>query len=575
MKNVTKLMLLPLLLALVIPLAAQGNVLGPKIVIQPQEIELNVGDSLELKVVYHDTNNVPIDTMASWLITPDSLGTINTNSVFFAEKVGNGWIHATLDTLVDSVEVEVKTDEEDDYPEDQELPELVIKHEQEEVVAGDSLQLEVFYIDTNEVSHDTTATWTVIPDSLASISQTGMLYALDIGEVMVTATLDTLESWTLIKIISEEDEEEDYQYQNRVVLWPQDTVVTVGSQIQYQVFWKDSAGGYQDTVADSWYMQGMEIGTITSAGLFTADTTGFAILHAQVGAYDGNAMIIVQEAVTDSTTLNQITITRDTPNPQGYNVMQVLKEGELWKIGGLPHPMNVLNGGGVYFPVGSLSDDIRIHISLPGFAHVTGEGVSYNHEGVIAGIEFKVILADTVQEPYYFDTPLYVGLIYKRGLLNNLGIDPNTLGLYFAEMVDDSVVFDTTGIGNIIVDENFNRIYSSVAHFSALAVKGETGTVATDNPEKAPVATAYQLKQNYPNPFNPVTTIRFNIPTSEHVTLTVYNILGQSVTTLMDQYKQAGQYRIQWNASDLPSGIYLIRMETGQFSAVRRSVLLK
>jgi len=575
MKNVTKLMLLPLLLALVIPLAAQGNVLGPKIVIQPQEIELNVGDSLELKVVYYDTNDVTMDTTAAWLITPDSLGTIDTNSVFFAEKVGHGWIHATLDTLADSVEVNVEPAEEDDYPEDQEFPELVIKHEQEEVFVGDSLQLEVFYIDTNEISHDTTATWTVTPDSLADISQTGMLYALDIGEVMVTASLDTLESWTLIQIISEEDEEEDYQYQNRVVLWPQDTVVTIGSQIQYQVFWKDSAGGYQDTVADSWYMEGMEIGTITSDGLLTADTTGFAILHAQVGEYDGSAMIIVQEAITDSTTLNQITITRDTPNPQGYVVMQELKEGELWTIGGLPHPMNVLNGGGVYFPVGSLSEDIRIHMALPGFANVTGQGVSFNQEGVVAGVEFNVMVADTVQEPYYFDTPLYVGLVYKRGLLNNLGIDPNTLALYFTEVVDDSVVFDTTGIGDVFVDENFNRIYSSVAHFSALAVKGETGTVDTDNPQKAPLADTYQLWQNYPNPFNPVTTIRFNIPTSEHVTLTVYNILGQSVTTLMDQYKQAGQYRIQWNASDLPSGIYLIRMEAGQFSAVKRSVLLK
>lgn len=85
----------------------------------------------------------------------------------------------------------------------------------------------------------------------------------------------------------------------------------------------------------------------------------------------------------------------------------------------------------------------------------------------------------------------------------------------------------------------------------------------------------YVLHQNYPNPFNPVTKISFDLPKSEFVTLKVYNILGNEVATLVNEFKHAGKYIIEFNASELSSGIYYYRLETSNFVDVKKMVLIK
>ena len=85
----------------------------------------------------------------------------------------------------------------------------------------------------------------------------------------------------------------------------------------------------------------------------------------------------------------------------------------------------------------------------------------------------------------------------------------------------------------------------------------------------------YSLDQNYPNPFNPSTTIEFNIPEEGLVNLTVYNLLGQQITTLVNEVLQSGKHQINFNAADLASGIYLVKMSSGSFSDVIKINLLK
>jgi len=75
----------------------------------------------------------------------------------------------------------------------------------------------------------------------------------------------------------------------------------------------------------------------------------------------------------------------------------------------------------------------------------------------------------------------------------------------------------------------------------------------------------YALNQNYPNPFNPVTTILYQIPNAGDVKITVFNILGQEVLAPVNNYQAAGYYRIQFDASHLASGIYIYKIETGDF----------
>jgi PKD repeat protein len=85
----------------------------------------------------------------------------------------------------------------------------------------------------------------------------------------------------------------------------------------------------------------------------------------------------------------------------------------------------------------------------------------------------------------------------------------------------------------------------------------------------------FELYNNYPNPFNPSTTIEFVLPQSGFLTLKVYNILGQEVVTLLEAYKPAGQYSVNFNASQLSSGIYYYTLTTDNFKQTRKMVLLR
>jgi len=87
--------------------------------------------------------------------------------------------------------------------------------------------------------------------------------------------------------------------------------------------------------------------------------------------------------------------------------------------------------------------------------------------------------------------------------------------------------------------------------------------------------TDFSLEQNYPNPFNPSTTIRYSIPIDNFVTLKVYNLLGQEVAALVNENKVAGNYNITFDASNLSSGVYLYKLDAGQFSSVKKLTLLK
>ncbi len=85
----------------------------------------------------------------------------------------------------------------------------------------------------------------------------------------------------------------------------------------------------------------------------------------------------------------------------------------------------------------------------------------------------------------------------------------------------------------------------------------------------------FELSQNYPNPFNPVTVIGFRLPVSGRITLKVHDVLGREAATLVNEYKPAGKYEVEFNASNLPSGVYFYRIQTGSYNAIRKMILLK
>lgn len=89
------------------------------------------------------------------------------------------------------------------------------------------------------------------------------------------------------------------------------------------------------------------------------------------------------------------------------------------------------------------------------------------------------------------------------------------------------------------------------------------------------VPTEFSLSQNYPNPFNPSTKISYSLPASELVTLKIYDMLGKEVATLVNSKQDAGNYQIEFNAVNLPSGMYAYRIKAGNFAETRRMMLLK
>ena len=95
-----------------------------------------------------------------------------------------------------------------------------------------------------------------------------------------------------------------------------------------------------------------------------------------------------------------------------------------------------------------------------------------------------------------------------------------------------------------------------------------------DNDSKT-IPDNFSLEQNYPNPFNPSTNIKFSIPASSNVKLSVYNMLGQEVATLINSDLSAGTYSYTFDASKLSSGIYFYTIRTNSFTQTRKMMLLK
>lgn len=89
------------------------------------------------------------------------------------------------------------------------------------------------------------------------------------------------------------------------------------------------------------------------------------------------------------------------------------------------------------------------------------------------------------------------------------------------------------------------------------------------------VPTDYSLQQNYPNPFNAGTKIEYSLEKSGHVTLEVYNALGECVSQLVNSYKDKGEYSVNFNPKDLPSGIYFYKLKSGDFVQIKKMILLR
>jgi len=113
---------------------------------------------------------------------------------------------------------------------------------------------------------------------------------------------------------------------------------------------------------------------------------------------------------------------------------------------------------------------------------------------------------------------------------------------------------------------NYEGLFSQVFRFTT----GSTNSVDDDKN-----LFAYNLEQNYPNPFNPVTKIKFGVPITAIVSLSIYNVIGEQLAVLIDKEFDAGIYEIDFDASNLPSGIYFYKLHAAEFIQTKKMILIK
>ena len=172
----------------------------------------------------------------------------------------------------------------------------------------------------------------------------------------------------------------------------------------------------------------------------------------------------------------------------------------------------------------------------------------------------------------------------KLGYLLNSGDSDITISVNGSESASETLtatgdtVFTEVNISGIMLDQGDNEIVINAVSggvqidiFDFFLV-GEFTTVSNDFEEKV---NGFQLSQNYPNPFNPSTNINFTLPVASDVQLSVFNLLGQKVATLVNERRSAGNHSVRFDARNLSSGVYFYMIKAGDFTLQKRMTLIK
>lgn len=135
-----------------------------------------------------------------------------------------------------------------------------------------------------------------------------------------------------------------------------------------------------------------------------------------------------------------------------------------------------------------------------------------------------------------------------------------------------------TGISDITVGgvaADYAILLDTDGNFTYYSETAQIVGFGTTDVEYNTLPKEYTLAQNYPNPFNPATKIIYSIPNSGLVKLSFYDVLGKEVAQLVNLEKQAGNYNVECNASNLTSGVYFYKIQSGNFSSFKKMMLIK
>ena len=217
--------------------------------------------------------------------------------------------------------------------------------------------------------------------------------------------------------------------------------------------------------------------------------------------------------------------------------------------------LNTNNGGNIQYITQGQAPNRKFIVQFTNVAYTSGTG----------NVTFQII---------FYETSYSVEVIYGPAVNNpsatgSVGdnISPGGTG-NFVSITPGSNGCSNTTYSTTVSNNSVPYAFPSGTHYwlcSGEGISKNENTLPTD----------YSLSQNYPNPFNPETQIKYALPKAKQVKIVVCNILGAEVTTLVNEYKQAGNYNVTFNGSNLASGVYFYKITAGQFTDVKKMLLIK
>lgn len=316
--------------------------------------------------------------------------------------------------------------------------------------------------------------------------------------------------------------------------------------------------------------------TLTNEGLtykITADSIVISGAHFHMGE-PGVAGNVVKDIITDFVGNTATGIWKTNGNqPLTADLIKALMTGKLYfSVHSPGRPMGEIRGQIL------LNGGWGFSAHMNGFQEVPPVETNARGNASIALTPAGLIMDATLtgMEP--------TGLSIYRGPIGQNGSIVHSFGTSFpTKTVSD--VWLTGGTDSLDFD-NIAALITEGLYLNATTSQNTNGEIrgqivklvkdaVMSASDKNYMPERFNLEQNYPNPFNPSTSIRFTLPAGGFVNLTIYNMLGQRVATLMNQTMNSGSYEVKFDASVLPSGIYLYRLSAGENVSVKKMMLLK
>ena len=212
-------------------------------------------------------------------------------------------------------------------------------------------------------------------------------------------------------------------------------------------------------------------------------------------------------------------------------------------------------------------------------AALNNEYTLFSVDTTVAGINARVEFFGERYNDELVNTE-NLGMVNCKKFLNSLRVSIQFINWIPLITIEDTV-WVTPGENFWMAKEVVPTIYVDLSGFGedpfyiyGLATNYPL-VVSVDDEIDPIIPTDLVLEQNYPNPFNPSTKISWSVPVGSYQTLKIYDVLGNEITTLVDEYRQAGKQEIEWSAEGLPSGTYFYQLKTESFIVTKKMVLIK